>query len=63
MINNKNLGKNTLTGLGVMAAIGTVTYFAINNTNQARQKKLKKRATQAMKSISNVVDSISSVIK
>ena len=63
MINNKTLGKNTLTGLGVADALGAVTYMAISNTNYAKQNKLKKNATKAMKSISNVVETFSSMVK
>ncbi len=63
MMNNKNLGKNTLTGLGVVAALGMATYFVVNNTHQAKQNKLKKNATKAIKSIGGVVDSFSSMVK
>ena len=63
MINNRNLGKNTLTGLGVVAAIGTAAYLVMSNSTSAKQNKLKKNATKAMKSIGNVVDSFSSIMK
>lgn len=63
MMNSKNLGKNTLTGLGVVAAIGTAAYLIINNSTFSKQNKLKKNATRAMRSIGNVVDSFSCIIK
>lgn len=62
MINNRNLGKNTLTGLGVVAAVGTAAYLMMNQTHKAKQNKLKKNATRAIKSIGSVVDSFSSIV-
>lgn len=63
MLNNKNLGRNTLTGVGIMATLGAVTYFIVNNTTKAKQNKLKRNATKAIKSIGGVVDSFSSIVK
>ncbi len=62
-MNSKNLGKNALTGLGLMAAVGAATYLVVNNTRQAKQNKLKKNATKAIRSIGSVVDSFSSIVK
>lgn len=63
MMNNKNLGKNTIASLGVVAAIGTAAYLIMNNSTCIKQNKLKKNATRAMRSIGNVVNSLSSIIK
>lgn len=63
MINNKNLGKNTLTGLGLIAAVGAATYVVVNNTRQAKQNKLRKNANKAIRSIGSVVNSFSSIAK
>ncbi len=63
MINSKSFGKNALTGVGVMATLGAVTYFIVNNTHKAKQSKLKRNATKAIRSIGGVVDSFSSLVK
>ena len=62
MMNIKFCKKNIIKNLGLIATIGTATYFLFNNTRKSKQRKIKRNATRAIRSIGNAVNSFSSVI-